>query len=50
MSVDSAQGYHQIMVRKTDRENLAFFAPDDEKYTWSVVPFGPTNASSFFTC
>ena len=33
MSVDSAQGYHQIMVMKTDRDKLAFFALDDEQYT-----------------
>lgn len=25
------------------------FSPDDEKYTWSVMSFDPTNAPSFFT-
>ena len=47
--VDSAQGYHQIRVRECDKDKLAFFAPDDEKYTWEVMPFGPTNAPTFFT-
>ena len=50
MSVDSAQGYHQIKIRRCDKEKLAFFSSDDENYTWSVMPFGPTNAPSFFTC
>jgi len=49
MSVDSVQGYHQIKVRRCDKEKLAFLSPDDEKYTWSLMPFGPTNAPSFFT-
>ena len=49
ISVDSAQGYHQIRVRACDKDKLAFFAPDDEKYTWEVMPFGPTNAPTFFT-
>lgn len=49
MSVDLAQWYHQMRVKRCDREKLAFFAPDDEKYTWRVMPFRPTNAPSFFT-
>ena len=31
ISLDARQGYHQISVRKNDRENLAFFAPNDKK-------------------
>jgi hypothetical protein len=43
-------GYHQIRVRKKDQEKLAFFAPDDHKYCWPVMPFGPRNAPDFYTC
>ena len=50
ISLDAKQGYHQILVRKADREKLAFFAPDGHKYTFKVMPFGPTNAPSFYTC
>ena len=46
MSVDSAQGYHHIKVRRCDKDKLAFSSSDDEKYAWSVMPFGSTNASS----
>ena len=49
ITVDARQGYHQISVRKVDREKLAFFGPDGEKYTYSVMPFGPMNAPSFYT-
>ena len=49
ISLDARQGYHQISVRKNDREKLAFFAPDDLKYCFNVMPFGPTNAPPFYT-
>ena len=45
VSVDSANGYHQIKVRRCDREKLAFFSPDDEKYTWSVHMQNACNAT-----
>ena len=32
ISLNARQGYHQIKVRKIDREKLAFFSPDDRKY------------------
>ena len=38
------------MVRAIDREKLAFFVPDDKKYCFKVMPFGPVNASSFYSC
>jgi len=50
ITVDARQGYHQVSVRKIDREKLAFFAPDYKKYTFKVMPFGPTNAPPFYTC
>ena len=36
-------------MRKTNREKLAFFAPDDRKYYFNVITFGPTNAPPFYT-
>ena len=50
ITVDARQGYHQVSVRKIDREKLAFFAPDHKKYCFKVMPFGPTNAPPFYTC
>ena len=49
ISLDARQGYHQVSVRKADREKLAFFSPDDLKYCFNVMPFGPTNAPAFYT-
>ena len=50
ISLDAKQGYHQVRVVKVDQEKLAFFAPNGKKYTFTVMPFGPTNAPSFYTC
>ena len=50
ITVDARQGYHQVSVSSIDREKLAFFAPDHKKYTFKVMPFGPTNAPTFYTC
>lgn len=50
ISLDAKQGYHQIRVKEIDQEKLAFFAPNGKKYTFTVMPFGPTNAPSFYTC
>ena len=47
--LDACSGYHQVSVKKEDREKLAFFTPDNRKYTFSVMPFGPTNAPPFYT-
>ena len=49
ISLDARQGYHQVSVRPSDREKLAFFAPNDRKYCFNVMPFGPTNALAFYT-
>ena len=50
ISLDAKQGYHQVKVREVDREKLAFFSPDHTKWTFKVMPFGPTNAPAFYTC
>lgn len=48
ISLDAAQGYHQIKVRHADKHKLAFFAPDNKKYTYKVMPFGPRNAPTYY--
>lgn len=50
IALDAKQGYHQIAVKHCDQEKLAFFAPDNRKYCYTVMPFGPTNAPAFYTC
>ena len=50
IALDNKTGYHQIRVRQQDQEKLAFFTPDDDKYCWPVMPFGPRNAPAFYTC
>ena len=50
ITVDAKQGYHQVAVKLGDRAKLAFFAPNNRKYTFKVMPFGPTNAPAFYTC
>ena len=49
ISLDARQGYHQVAVRQSDREKLAFFAPNNQKYTFRVMPFGPTNTLGFYS-
>ena len=49
ITLDARQGYHQVAVRPSDREKLAFFGPDDLKYCFTVMPFGPTNDPSFYS-
>ena len=49
ITLDARQGYHQIPVRFCDQEKLAFFGPDDFKYCFTVIPFEPTNAPTFYT-
>ena len=50
ITVDAKQGYHQIKVKESDVEKLAFFGPDNRKYAFTVMPFGPVNAPAFYTC
>jgi hypothetical protein len=50
ISLDAHQGYHQIRVCLADREKLALFVPDGKKkYTFKVMPFGPTNVPGIYT-
>lgn len=42
ITVDARYGYHQVAVRIQDREKLASFRPDDNKYCY--------NAPSFYSC
>ena len=49
ITLDDRQGYHQIAVKQSDQEKLIFFSPDDFKYCYTVMPFGPTNAHPFYT-
>ena len=48
--MDALQGYHQIKVRQEDQQKLAFYAPDGQIYTYQVMPFGPRNFPSVYTC
>ena len=50
ITVDARTGYHQVLVRKCDREKLAFFTPEDDKLCFKVMPFGPVNAPGFYSC
>ena len=49
ISFDAKSGYHQIAVWDPDKKKLAFFAPDNLKYVWEVMPFGPLNAPAVYT-
>jgi hypothetical protein len=45
---DAPMGYHQITASKETREKLAFQGPDAIKWTYNVMPFGPTNGPATF--
>ena len=40
---DALSGYHQLAVAKSSQEKLAFQGTDAIKWTYTVMPFGPTN-------
>ena len=50
ITVDAKQDYHQVTVYKLHKEKLAFLAPNNKNHTFKVVPFGPMNPPSFYTC
>jgi hypothetical protein len=43
-----APGYHQLAVTLASQEKLAFQGPDAIKWTYTVMPFGPTNGLATF--
>ncbi len=45
---DAPMGYHQLAVAPTSQEKLAFQGPDAIKWTYCVMPFGPTNGPATF--
>jgi hypothetical protein len=45
---DTPMGYHQLAVTLDSQEKLAFQGPDAIKWTYTVMPFGPTNGPATF--
>jgi hypothetical protein len=45
---DAPMGYHQLAVEKLSQEKLAFQGVDAIKWTYTVMPFGPTNGPATF--
>ena len=51
VAVGRAQGYHQLRVALESRLKLAFQGPYAIKWTYNVMPFGPTNGpATFINC
>jgi hypothetical protein len=46
--LDAPQGYHQLRVAQESQLKLAFQGPDAIKWTYEVMPFGPTNGPATF--
>ena len=47
--LDTRSGYHQIRVRRSDKNKLALFNPSGIKETFKVIPFSPKNTPDFYT-
>ena len=45
---DAVMGYHQLAVDLSSQEKLAFQGTDAIKWTYNVMPFGPTNGPATF--
>jgi hypothetical protein len=45
---DAPSGYHQLAVAESSQEKLAFQGPNAIKWTYMVMPFGPTNEPATF--
>jgi hypothetical protein len=45
---DAPMGYHQLAVASASQEKLAFQGVDAIKWTYTVMPFGPTNGPATF--
>ena len=49
--MDAPMGFHQLAVAASSQEKLAFQGPDAIKWTYNVMPFGPTNGpATFIAC
>ena len=48
LTFDLPKGYHQLTVAALSQEKLAFQGVDDIKWTYTVMPFGPTNGPATF--
>ena len=45
---DAPQGYRQLRIALCSQPKLAFQGTDAMKWTWNVMPFGPTNSPATF--
>jgi hypothetical protein len=45
---DAPTGYHQLAISPELQENLAFQGTDTIKWTYTVMPLGPTNGPATF--
>jgi hypothetical protein len=45
---DAPMGYHQLAVASDSQEKLAFQGVDTIKWTYNIMPFGPTNRPATF--
>jgi hypothetical protein len=45
---DAPMGYHQLAVEKSSQEKVAFQGVGAIKWTYTVMPFGPTNGPATF--
>ncbi len=45
---DAPMGYHQLAIVLASQEKLAFQGVDAIKWTYTVMPFGPTNGPATF--
>ena len=43
IALDAFSGFHQIACTDNAKDKLAFWGPDEQKWTYTVMPFGPTN-------
>ena len=46
--MDAISDYNQIRVAKSSRPKLVFAGPNNTKYTYNVMPFGPVNSPVIF--
>jgi len=47
-AIDLISGFMQIPIKKEDQPKLAFVIPDRAQFTFVKLPFGLSNASSYF--